>query len=168
MPAGEEFRKRASSFREAHGNLPIRWILPENLHVTLVPPWYCEDADRVCKKLYSLLEGVGAFNVCFNTASVGPTARRPRLVWVSGGVHEALGELKEKLLCLSGSECDSRETRFLLHVTLAHIKKGQRVSLSAEAIDWRVTLDSVCLFESILRPSGAEYRELCEFKLSTG
>ena len=168
MPLGEVFRDRACAFRVLHDSLPVRWISPENQHVTLVPPWYCDDAGRICEELHDLLDNERAFEVCFNEISVGPTARRPRLIWASGGGHDGLGKLQEKLSCLAKPENDSIEKRFLLHVTLARIRKGQKVNLSPETIDWKATLNSVCLYESILHPSGAEYRRLCEVELRGG
>lgn len=165
LPADEVFRKKASSFRDSHGTLPVRWILPENLHVTLVPPWYCEDVEGVCGKLHDLLDGVRAFGVCFHEISIGPTSRNPRLVWASGGAHVALGELRGRLSGLAEPQAGGPERAFLLHITLARIRKGEKINMSPQAIDWKVKLGSVCLYESILRPSGAEYRVLCRVGL---
>ena len=168
MPAGAVLRGNASAFRASHSSLPVRWTPPENLHITLVPPWYCEDTGKVCKELHDLLADVKSFDVCFNEISVGPTARKPRLIWASGGAHVALGELRGRLSGLAGPEGDNNDRKFFLHVTFARIRKGQKVNLSPEAIDWKATLDSVCLYESILHPSGAEYRMLCRVELSAG
>lgn len=168
MPAGEVLRGNALAFRASHSSLPVCWIPPENLHVTLVPPWYCEDTGEVCKELHDLLADVKPFDVCFNEISAGPTARKPRLIWASGGIHTVLGELRGRLSSLAGPESDNNERNFFLHVTFARIRKGQKVNLSPEAIDWKATLNSVCFYESILHPSGAEYRMLCEVELSVG
>ncbi|UZJ40777.1 RNA 2',3'-cyclic phosphodiesterase [Prosthecochloris sp. SCSIO W1101] len=165
MPAEEVLRSKASSFREAHRNLPVRWVPPENLHVTLVPPWYCDDVEGIFGKLHDLLDTVKAFDVCFGTISVGPTLKKPRLIWASGGVHDGLGKLQEKLSCLVEPRFDKAEKAFLLHVTLARVEKNRKICLVPEVIDWKATFHSVRLYESILRPSGAEYRVLCEVEL---
>lgn len=165
MPVEDAFRARASSFKDAHSSLPVRWIPPENLHVTLVPPWYCEKVEDVCRGLHGLLEDVRAFEVSFGRISVGPTKRNPRLIWASGGVHSGLGKLQEKLSHLAEPLPDKSGRAFLLHVTLARIRKGVKVELPSEVIDWKVRLGSVCLYESILRSTGAEYRELCRVGL---
>ena len=165
MPVEEVFRAKTLSFRDSRSSFPVRWIPPENLHVTLVPPWYCEDTGKVCKELHNLLADVRSFDVCFNEISVGPTAKKPRFIWASGGTHVALGELRGRLSGLAGTEADTNDRKFFLHVTFARIRKGQKVNLSSEAIDWKATLDSVCLYESILHPSGAEYRMLCRVGL---
>lgn len=165
MPVEEVFRHNASSFRDAHSHLPVRWVSIQNLHVTLMPPWYCDNVEEVCVKLQKLLAGAGVFTLCFNEISVGPTSREPRLIWASGGVNEALRELQEKLSCLAGPLPDKSGRAFLLHVTLARTRKGQIVSMAPQEIDWKVTPGSVCLYESTLRPSGAEYRELCRVGL---
>ncbi len=165
MPVEEVFRNNASSFRAAHSHLPVRWIPPENLHVTLVPPWSCEKVEEVCGGMHDLLELVNAFEVSFGSISLGPTKRNPRLIWASGGVHRGLGNLQEKLSCLAEPRPDISERTFLLHVTLARIRKGVKVELPPEPVDWKERLGSVCLYESILHPSGAEYRELCRVGL---
>ena len=165
MPVEEVFRHNASSFRNAHSHLPVRWVSIQNLHVTLVPPWYCDDVEKVCGGLHGLLENVRAFEVSFGRVSVGPTKKNPRLIWVSGDAHSGLGKLQAKLSCLAGLLPDKSGRAFLLHVTLARIRKGVTVELLSEVIDWKVMLDSVCLYESILRPSGAEYWELCRVGL---
>ena len=165
LPADEVFRKEASSFRGSHGTLPVRWIPPENLHITLVPPWCCEDTGKICKELHNLLVDTGSFDVCFSEISVGPTTRKPRLIWASGGAHVALGELRGRLSGLAEPQAGGPERAFLLHITLARIRKGEKINLSPQAIDWKVKLGSVCLYESILRPSGAEYRVLCRVGL---
>ena len=167
LRAGEAFRKKAATCRELHTGLPVRWIPPENLHVTLVPPWYCDDTGEVCRKLHDHLDGIGAFDVCFNLISVGPTARKPRLIWASGGAHRGLGELQAILSGLVDPAAAPAGRTFLLHVTLARMKGREKVRFSPEEVDWRIRLDSVCLYESILLPSGAEYRVLCTAGLST-
>ena len=55
MPVGEVFRDRACAFRVLHDNLPVRWISPENQHVTLVPPWYCDDVERFARNCTTFL-----------------------------------------------------------------------------------------------------------------
>ncbi len=91
MPVGEAFIKRTSLFRCRHTVPGVRWVPPENLHVTLVPPWICDDVEKVCDEMQELLVGTPAQNVVFDRISLGPTRRQPRLVWVSGGVHGTLG-----------------------------------------------------------------------------
>lgn len=165
MPVEDAFRARASSFKDAHSSLPVRWIPPENLHVTLVPPWYCEKVEDVCGGLHDLLENVNAFRVSFGRISLGPTKRNPRLIWASGGAHSGLHSLQEKLSSLAEPRSEMFGKAFLLHVTLARIRKDVSVELPSEIIDWKVRFGSVCLYESILRSTGAEYRELCRVGL---
>lgn len=165
MPADDELQSRASTFRDAHCKLPVRWVPLDTLHVTLIPPWYCDDVEGIFGKLHDLLDAFKAFDVCFSTISVGPTLRKPRLIWASGGVHDGLGKLQEKLSCLVEPSFSQLERAFLLHVTLARIKKNQKICLVPEIIDWKVTFHSVRLYESILRPLGVEYRILCEVEL---
>jgi 2'-5' RNA ligase len=44
-------QKSVRELRNAHNDLPVRWIKDRNLHLTLVPPWYEDDVERAIAKL---------------------------------------------------------------------------------------------------------------------
>lgn len=169
LPAGEGLRQKAGEFRAAHRALSVRWTPPENLHVTLVPPWRCGDIDAVCEALAHLLADTCSFDAVFTSVSGGPSRSRPRLLWASGGAHEGLGTLSRKLSALAGEgngEVLGRD--FLLHVTLARLKNGAALRFHPEIVDWRCAFDRVRLYESVTHPGGAVYRALCDVVLKGG
>jgi len=155
----------AERFRVARSGLPVRWIPVENLHVTLVPPWRCDDAEAACRRLRKLLAGRPPLEARFSTIAVGPTRQRPRLIWVSGGADEAMGELGRTLSSLAVNRTEAEDRDFLLHVTLACLKRGTPLRLRPENVDWRCTFDRVRLYEAILLSEGAKYETLCELVL---
>ncbi|HWR00396.1 MAG TPA: 2'-5' RNA ligase family protein [Chlorobaculum sp.] len=163
MSAGRELVEAAGAFRRAHEGLQVRWVRPENLHLTLVPPWECRDVDPVCCALEHAVAGQASVEVLFDKVSFGPDQRRPRLIWATGVPPVALSELSWLLQGLPGVEEEHRR-RFLLHLTLARFNSSDLRAMASkklrETVEWRGLPDAVCLYESILRPGGAEYVEL--------
>lgn len=167
MPVGEALFAHPGlpEYLARHRSLPVRWVPRQNLHVTLVPPWNCDNPDTVCAALHELLADTASIDVRFTSVSIGPTARKPRLIWASGGACRELGELRESVSHL-GVPDNENDREFLPHITLARMRKGKALFLEPEPVDWRVTLGSVSLYESILHSSGAEYRILCDVGLT--
>lgn len=170
LPAGRELVEAAGEFRRAHAGLKVRWTRPENLHLTLVPPWSCLDVGVVCQALRDEAARQSPFEVIFEQVSFGPDPRRPRLIWATGEALAGLPEFARGLLAATGAPGEPLKS-FLLHLTIARFNSrdldamGQRKL--REPVSWRGTLDALCLYESHLKPGGAEYRELCRFTLGS-
>jgi 2'-5' RNA ligase len=169
LPVDKVLKDAADLFRIAHGGLTVRWIKPENLHLTLVSPWKCENIEPVCAVLKRVADENAAVDVLFDKLSFGPDERRPRLLWATGKAPKALVRLQSMLLdasVLSDEACRP----FLLHLTLARFSAKDYHSVPSgrfrEPVSWRGSLDTLSLYESILKPDGAEYRQLCRFTLS--
>jgi 2'-5' RNA ligase len=171
LPAGRELAGAAMEFRRAHAGLKVRWVKPENLHLTMVPPWQCLDVDAVCRALSEAAAGQPPFHVTFEQVSFGPDKRRPRLIWATGAAPAGMPEFAGKLLAETGAPGESRKS-FLLHLTIARFNLNDLKSMETrklrEPVAWAATLDTLCLYESRLKPGGAEYHELCRFRLGDG
>ena len=169
LPVDLALRDAADSFRTSHSGLDVRWIRPEHLHLTLVPPWNCEEVDPVCSRLKSIAGCHGAMEVLFDRVSIGPDERRPRLLWATGTAPEPLVRLQSMLLSAFDFS-DEAPRPFLLHLTLARFNSKHLHSIPSERLReqvcWNGVLDTLSLYESVLKPSGAEYFQLCRFTLS--
>jgi 2'-5' RNA ligase len=169
MPACRELVDAAEMFCRSHAGLQVRWVKPENLHLTLVPPWECRDVAAVCRAIDDAAAGLVPVEVLFDKASFGPDRRRPRLIWATGIPPQSLAELSWRLQSLPGVREEDRRS-FLLHLTLARFNSQDLRSMAAkklrEPIEWRGSFDAICLYESILKPGGAEYVELCRTPLA--
>ncbi len=127
-----------------------------------------EGISRACAKQGTFLlhlTGIGLF----------PGWKRPRVLWA--GVEKGEEELRElfrrldPLLEKIGFPQEKRE--FHPHITLGRIKsfRDQR-RFMAHAAEYRgvdvgtMTVDSLHLIESRLRPDGAEYRTCCTSSLN--
>lgn len=169
MPPGRALIDTAAGFRRDHAALKVRWIRPEELHITMVPPWRCGELGPVCKALEAAAANQAPFEVRFDSVSFGPKARRPRLVWAKGTAPVEMASFSGMLKSMFG---DGQEAgrRFLLHLTIARFNRQEALKLAAtrldEPVDWSGMLDELCLYESILKPSGAEYHEICRVPLA--
>ncbi|MEO0081949.1 MAG: RNA 2',3'-cyclic phosphodiesterase [candidate division WOR-3 bacterium] len=149
----------------------VRWVRPEQMHLTLaflgeVSLDFIESAKQrlaavssdqasfVCK-----LKGLGAF----------PSLGRARVVWT--GVEEGNEQLKQlygavvRELAKVGYEPEKRP--FSPHLTLGRLKIPADVRQMCETRfeSERFGIDRLVLFQSILRPVGAEYVKLADWGL---
>ncbi|HWR02113.1 MAG TPA: 2'-5' RNA ligase family protein [Chlorobaculum sp.] len=168
MPADLALRSAAAGFRRDHDDLQVRWISPENLHVTLVPPWESDDPGTVCCALEEIAAGCSAIPVRFDVVSPGPDPGSPRLLWATGMAPVALSRL---FITLRRRFGDGKEAdrEMLLHLTLARFDRQRGRTMPSPTlhgqVEWTGVLDELRLYESVLKPSGAEYRVLCRAPL---
>lgn len=139
----------------------IRWIKPHNLHITLVPPWETETHECDIQTFKQIPLHVKSFILAFAKITYGPHADHPRLIWLLGETPKSLPILTDKLTKRMNQPIQSRP--FKLHTTLARCKENstyQYPQLNDVSVDWRMRTTSVVLYESILHPDGAEYKQL--------
>jgi len=72
LPVGRELAEAVGEFRQGHSGLRVRWVKPENLHLTMVPPWQCLNVDAVCRALSGEAARQAPFEVSFERVSFGP------------------------------------------------------------------------------------------------
>lgn len=152
----------------------VRWIPPENLHITLrflgdtaddSVAGLCRAADTACAAAarFSLrLRGAGAF----------PAGRRARALWV--GVEEidgGLASLVEQLDAALLPGVGARARPYRPHLTLGRPRRGFRGDLAAALEELKdldlgmVDVDRVHLYESQLSQQGARYAVINSFRL---
>lgn len=171
----------AAQLRQGLGGGAGRWVRAEGIHLTLkflgeTPeerlPVINATLDKVCcaHAPFALrLSGLGCF----------PNMRRPRVVWA--GVEEETGRLErlqravERELAREGFPQEAR--RFTPHLTLARVHeraaREEIEALGGAVADYildtapAMTVRTVHLIRSDLRPSGAVYTSLYEAALTT-
>jgi len=139
----------------------IRWLKPNNLHITLVPPWYEDDSG--IKKVEDLLDLVGRkkFTLEFYRINYGPNPKKQRLVWLEGEAPHRLIDFRDDLYVTLGKE---REKGFMLHLTIGRFRENEFSSFLVKEINdefiFKEEVSSLLLMESHLGKSGAEYEVL--------
>ncbi|NTW82525.1 MAG: RNA 2',3'-cyclic phosphodiesterase [Chlorobiaceae bacterium] len=165
IPTEKELNETLRLFRKDYNTLPVRWLKPVNLHLTIVPPWQCSSVEPVCAMLSEAASAFQDIDVLFTRVSAGPDARKPRILWATGSAPSILSTLQQYLSALLSTERQEKRS-FLLHLTIARIRfENQAIIASrmpALQVQWPATLRKICLYESILKPSGADYNVLCE------
>ena len=160
----EDVQYRLFSWGHRHLTIPLRLIPRHQLHVTLIPPFYCKDTDA----LSVLLEDFSVespFPIMFNQVCYGPKNHKPRLVWALGDAHPDLLQLKkalEQTLFSKGLLLPGRA--FRLHVTLARFNPETAMLWKDIPLDvsvsWKDTLTSFQMLLSESTTSGVQYRVL--------
>lgn len=156
--------------------LPVRWLPPESLHITMkflgevrpdrVPAITAsiEDAASKSSPFTLPLGGFGAF----------PTLRRPRVLWLGAAATPELRCLKHDLEWGLAGHGYEREVRaFMPHVTLGRALSDAGAGdfrdlpdiLTAIAYEGAVDVATVDLMRSHLLPDGARYEVLERIRL---
>ena len=158
----------------------VRWIRAEGIHLTLS---FLGDVDAglvpaISEQLSGAAQESGHFTLELAGVGAFPSLRRPRVFWVGlSGETEHLRLLHSRVQgALSHLGFAPERRRFDPHLTVARIRRdsGPEEARRAGAAFGQATLpepratipvDSIVLFRSHLRPSGAEYERLFEAPL---
>jgi 2'-5' RNA ligase len=164
LPIGENLQDKILKFEKKFKNLPVRWILPHNLHITLVPPWYENDIEGIKEKLKSFDLGK-SFKISFYKVEYGPSKKFPRLIWAVGDTPKELLILHQNLFNILGPKPEKGD--FKLHLTLARFNFNPKIKLPEidESVYWEDEINEVVLFHSHLLKTGAEYEVIARFKM---
>jgi len=160
-------------------DLPVRWVGPENFHVTMkflgeVHPDRVARVEAVLERVASATE---AFEVAIGGFGAFPTIRRPRVIWVGIDPSPALRCLKQDMewaLATCGFE---RETRaFHPHLSLgrsgqdggAGVFRGLDTLVAEMEYAGAFKVKSLDLMQSHLSRQGPRYTILSSSHLNTG
>ncbi len=153
----------------------IRWVNEQQFHLTL--KFFGDQSDEQIADIIRQTE-----NVCQQTASFSFSIGQPgyfrdrsqlRVLWLKilqSSTLEEFQQTLEKELGLAGFQKEDR--RFQPHLTLGRIQSISKPRQFYELMDQFpkktlqvITVNQLILFESILKPSGPEYRKLKTFAL---
>lgn len=154
----------------------VRWIEAGGMHLTLKFLGEIDDdrALRVREVLASAAARHHPFSLRLEGTGAFPTERSPRVLWAGCAAGPELAALQEDLERALEAEGFEREARaFKPHLTLGRVKGPGRIDKAmAELARHRdesfgaMTVGKIVLFESRLRPQGAEYLSVAEAALS--
>ena len=152
--------------------LGARWVRAEGMHVTLkFIGEASEEKVAAVRKELSAVHSAQAAELGFRNVGFFPNARHPRVFWVgietSPNLAEMAGEIERRLEKLG----IPREDRaFKPHLTLARFKSEEGLPRLHDAIQklgavefGRMSTEEFYLYQSTLKPGGAEYTKLETF-----
>lgn len=152
----------------------VRWVQPRGMHLTLkflgeVPE---ERLAEITAGLQRACEGIASFEMRMKGTGCFPTSRRPRVYWAGLNGGKPLLELQARVENEIEPLGFPREKRdFTPHLTIARIKEpAGKERLTHALLDYQLESDvvqvrEVLLMQSILKPTGAEYRPQSRIEL---
>ena len=155
----------------------VSWVNPENIHLTLKFLGNIEETqlDEIAAGIRNSTQGLSPFQLQVGYAGAFPNIRFPRVIWIGVSDDEA-GNLKTLQQELSNNLAqigfDAEKERFQPHLTLGRVRSQKNRSNLLRAIEamvnvWvgEVSVRSLYLIKSELKPTGAEYTDLAEITL---
>jgi 2'-5' RNA ligase len=173
----KKIQESTAGLRKTLGNELIRWVPPQNVHLTLK---FLGDVSSFSLELIKqMLTAEAAQYPCFEMQVEGigsfPNPRRPRVIWVGLRAPAALESLQRGIESASarlGYAAD--EKSFSPHLTIGRVKQNlsaleiQRIRAALEetkiGLLGVVHVDAAHLFKSDLQPSGSVYTRLFSAK----
>jgi 2'-5' RNA ligase len=158
------------------GGLPVRWLEPEALHLTLkfVGEVTNERAAEVEDVAQRLAASVPPFTLRLGGIGAFPNLRRPRVVWMGVEAPPELLQLQSGLEAALGELGFPREERpYSPHLTLGRARPDAQPSELralpelAGLVDYSGIIDArtVDVMRSHLSPKGARYERLAALPL---
>lgn len=177
VPISEALIQSASDYQEYLKRLeaPVRWVRPENLHVTLK---FLGDMDpaRISGVTFAVraaLASETSFTAALGGSGVFPNSRSPRVVWM--GFEQGASRLSRLANRVDSAVAGlgfERETRdFRPHVTLGRVKSNKGIAPLLNTLEinpfegGKMSVEEVWLMKSTLTPEGAVYEKLETFIL---
>ncbi len=167
----EEIMARLTGL-DLHG----RFARSQSMHLTLQFLGNIEEEQipGIAQILEQAGKGVAPFDLEVGRLGVFPHLANPRVIWIGVEPVDALMTLQSKIqqgLEPLGFPKENRD--FHAHLTLLRLKSrknlgGLRGYLQAEGPHQRagvIQVEEIHLYQSILKPQGAEYRKLLTFPL---
>lgn len=153
-----------------------RWIPPENMHLTLkfLGDIVSGDAEKIGEALGEAARNDGPIRLAAGGLGGFPGIKKPRVIWCGlKGDTEALVRLQSRLdALLSAFGFPKGKRVFQGHLTLGRVKGGIDPKKMLDAVKEIGTLDpveftadTITLFRSDLKPSGAVYTKLIQVAL---
>jgi 2'-5' RNA ligase len=158
-----------------------KWVRPEGMHVTLkfIGEVDAEKLEPICAALAEV-HSTQPVDINFRAVGFFPNERRPRVLWCGVNASANLAGLAagvERALVPLGLAAESRE--FVPHLTLARfrvegnsprdVEKLVRATGELKSHDFGAARETEFhLIESLLKPSGAEYKRLRTFPIVKG
>jgi 2'-5' RNA ligase len=169
----EALRALVERLRMASGT--VKWSRIENTHLTL--KFIGEAPVEKLQKIKSALAVIPRpIRMIFRGVGFFPNPKRPRVFWAGVEAGPELARLAESVsTSLEPLGIEKERRAFSPHVTLAQfkvtntVKQLQRAISDAGSLDFGETVTTEFhLYQSVLKPTGAEYTRLATYRFAEG
>ena len=165
--------RETSGLRDQTGRGIIRWVSPQNMHLTLrfLGDISAETVEEFKKLLADTANTYPPIDISVGDFGVFPNSKRPRVLWVGLKYPPTLVKLQSEIEFLARQLKFKPENRpFSPHLTIGRINRNATINdvqaLQDILTSFKVghlgsfTADTIHLIRSDLHPSGAEYSKL--------
>lgn len=167
----QELKDRIGAWQKTVWDFPVRWIRPENLHLTLVFIGWTDSVVPAQEAVAAIASRFVPPELCFTYIDYGPPEGPPRMFWLYGEPNQALMKLKSELedeFIRQGILSQKEARELALHITVGRMREyewrkkiGRERPEAHKTLSFRFRPRTLDLMESHLRKSGAEYEILC-------
>jgi 2'-5' RNA ligase len=174
----DALHKAREQLQRAAPDRALRWVAPENYHITLLFLGEQDEArlPAIVQAMETARVGIAPFEIAVQGLGVFPNWNRPNVLWA--GISEGSQLLAQMAAALERALLPAPSGKpFHPHITLARFKTpcldadGLKKRLYdaterfALASFGRYELRSISLMQSTLTPDGSVYTELCAIGL---
>lgn len=175
----QSIRERIDSLQQElkKSGADVRWTRPRGIHLTLKFLGEIKEGKvvEIIDKLKANIASFDSLKIRLRKVGGFPSLKRPRVIWIGvetrgAGLKQLQSEIERSLQSL-GFPPESRD--FKPHLTLGRVRslRGQvpLLEMIKEKADKELgefAADCFYLFQSILKPSGAEYHKIHQFMLT--
>lgn len=153
----------------------IRWVDPDNFHITLkfLGDTYVEDIPIVNNLIGNIVADKRSFDIELANTGIFGSRYKPRLIWFGCSNCQQLNVLADDLFCNLDDIGFSRDRQnFIPHLTIGRISLIRDKNLLNEQIAkyknvefQKVKIDKLHLLESNLNKDGPNYKIINTYKL---
>jgi 2'-5' RNA ligase len=171
----EAFLSRYFSLKQQLKNEKIRWVDPENIHITLkffgeTPEHHIPGINAALKEASS---SMGPFSITIVNTGIFGSSYNPKVIWFGIDPHKEITTLSNHIFeKLENAGIPKDRQNFVPHLTIARMKFLADKKYFQKVIDahkegqiQNEEVNQFHLFESILRPQGPKYALIRSFDL---
>lgn len=174
---GEKIIKVISQGESMFINDRIRWVNPNQLHLTI--KFFGEisesSIDRIKKNFSDVTCKNSSFEFMLKGLGVFGSRYKPKVIWIGTENDIFLKEFAEQFLEVSEALGFNEERlNFVPHLTIGRISKiknrhklNEWISNNKNMVFQDVEVDCITLYESLLKPTGAVHKVIEKFYLSS-
>ena len=167
-----ELRERAAELARELAARPggdgVRWVAPENLHITLrfLGNVAAAGIAPLADHAQDALASCAPFALALGAPLAFPSPRKPKVIVLGAEPEATLAELAARLEKIAVEHGIAPEARaFRAHLTLGRVRARRIPALAAPALAGSLLVREVVLFRSDLAQGGAHYSPLATLAL---
>ena len=154
-------------------NKGVKWVTPENLHVTLqfIGDIQINHLNIFANTFQNLFSNKHSFDLFHPKLEMVP-GKNPRIIWISYQVKQkwittSIKKLRQELKSI-GYQIDNKPIRF--HITLGRIKNNVnegliKFILNQELPETSIPISQITFYKSTLKPEGPIYEGIETYPL---